>query len=462
MPKYIVCPLITAHRLLSRGRRRDFWGKLEQLRAWEKLDAARLKDLQSKRLGVLLHHAYTTTAYYRDLFDSLSLVQNGSIDIEEFSRVPFLTKEILRTRRNDLIACVPRYVKTHWDASGGSTGEPVRFLLDDEFTEWEHAVRLWFDGWAGRAIGDRTVSLWGSERELLRSTVGAKRKLMNVLFNIRFLNAFRMTPEDMQRFVQVINTFKPVFIVAYAENIYELARYVEREGLTIHTPRSIMTSATTLYSHMRKTLERVFQCSLFDRYGSREFGGIACECNHHKGLHISALTHYVEIIRHDGTPAHPGEVGEIVITSLINYSMPLIRYRTGDMGIFAKEPCTCGRQLPLLKEVIGRSSDVFVTSEGGIVVPEYFIHFIGVVLNTGWVLKYQAIQEDINHVHIKIVPASLIGDPLTHYRPQLEALTQMVKRVMGQNCMATYEFLVNIPPSPSGKYRYTISMVDRP
>lgn len=221
-----------------------------------------------------------------------------------------------------------------------------------------------------------------------------------------------------------------------------------------------MTSAGTLYPYMREVIERVFKASVFNRYGSREVGGIACECELHKGLHVSPLTHYVEIIRADGTPAAPGEVGEVVVTSLVNYTMPFIRYRIGDMAVWAEERCSCGRGWPLLKEVAGRVTDVFTRRDGTKIVPEYFIHLIGVVLKFSWLRKFQVIQEDYDHIRLIIVPSVSFQEANEHINREKADLETKVRLVMGDECRLEIELVEDIPPSPSGKYRYTISKVN--
>jgi phenylacetate-CoA ligase len=216
-----------------------------------------------------------------------------------------------------------------------------------------------------------------------------------------------------------------------------------------------MTSAGTLFPFMRETISKAFHCQVFNRYGSREVGNIATECDAHLGLHVNMETHFVEIIDEKGEPCHPGKEGEIVVTLLTNYAMPLIRYRIGDMGIWADRECTCGRGLPLLETVTGRTMDYFVTKEGKIVPSEFFIHLLGVVLNSGWVKKTQIIQEDYDYVKVNFV---------TYMKPSDEVLKDIeakIRFVMGESCKVEFEFVDDIPPSSSGKYRYTINKVHK-
>ncbi|TXK89622.1 phenylacetate--CoA ligase family protein, partial [Parageobacillus sp. SY1] len=337
----------------------------EQLQKWQWLDQKALKQLQEKRLSNLLLHAYRHVPYYREILkESGVITSKEQVNLSSFEKIPFLTKDIIRKEFEQLKSDDLNNREWYLNTSGGSTGEPVQFIQDKEYSEWSHAIKLLDDQWSNREIGDKQIRLWGSERDLLVGQETTKVRIGRYIRNERWLNAFRMTSEQMKEYIEVINKFKPIQILAYVESIFELAKFIEQNKLTVHSPKSIMTSAGTLYPYMRETIERVFQTKVFNRYGSREVGDIACECEHHQGLHVSALTHYVEIIKENGTLAQPGEIGEIVVTSLTNYAMPLIRYRIGDMGKWAKGECDCGRVMPLIEEVNGRVTDFFINSYG--------------------------------------------------------------------------------------------------
>jgi phenylacetate-CoA ligase len=255
--------------------------------------------------------------------------------------------------------------------------------------------------------------------------------------------------------VKSINSFKPVQILAYVESIYELSRFIEREHLSVSKPASIMTSAGTLLPYMREKIEHVFSAPVFNRYGSREVGDIACECSHHRGLHVSAPIHYLEILREDGKPTDAGEVGEIVITLLTNYAMPLIRYRIGDTGMWAKDPCSCGRGWPLLAEVTGRVTDNFKSKDGGVIYGGYVRQLL---YYRDWIRKYQIIQEDYGLIRILIVASEQKDNPREHYAGELSEISDKIKKAM-EGCRIEYEFVNDIAPMQSGKFRFTISKV---
>lgn len=424
----------------------DMFAKLEALRDAARLSGKEIEVLQRERLRALLVHAWENVPYYRHTFEEAGL-RPDTATVEDLRRLPLLDKETIREHWETLKSKDLDRRKWKVNTSGGSTGEPGRFVQDAEFHRWTVAVKLLFDEWSGVRLGDKRALLWGSERDLMVGRETFKMRFSRWLRNELTLNAFRMTESTMAQYIEQLNAFRPDQILAYAESMDELARYVESRGLEVHTPKSIMTSAGTLFDHMRERIERVFGCSVFNRYGSREVGDIACEDASHQGLRVSTLTHLVELLGPDGAPVRPGEPGEVVITLLTNYAMPLIRYRIGDMAV----GCKSGAQV-VLAEVTGRVSDYFTLRNGErIRVPT------ALFAQEPWIAKYQVIQEDFDHVRVLVVRSTFsLGSR------ELEAAKKAMLGKLGRILRVDKIFIEEvpeIPPTASGKYRYTISKV---
>ena len=432
--------------------------KYRELSEWQGLSRDDLRSRQEAALRSLLRSAHQHVPYYREIISKHGLVDGGDIRLERFSSFPLLDKELLRDRFEELKSDDLNTRKWKYNTSGGSTGEPVRFIQDREQHSWALAVKQLFNYWSGYEIGMPRVRLWGSERDLLVGNETLKTKVGRWLRNEHYLNAFRMGEDRMRQFVRAINEVQPVQILAYVESLYELAQFIERNALSVHAPQAVMTSAGTLYPHMRETIKRVFRAPVFNRYGSREAGDLACECEAHEGLHVCAPTHYVEILRPDGSPTEPGEVGEIVVTLLTNRSMPLIRYRIGDMGAWAEGACSCGCSWPLLAKVTGRVSDTFVIRHGDAIHGEYFTHLF---YHEDWVQKFQVVQESVDRIVIKTVPRENGVDCERQYQEEMQAITRDIRSAMGASCEVEFQFEDDIAPTDSGKYRYTISKVER-
>lgn len=393
-------------------------------------------------LAELLAHAAERVPYYRDL--------GISADPDRLADIPFLTKDIMRAEGERLVADDADRATSVWNTSGGSTGEPVRILQDRRYLLSARRATHDQERMTGYRLGDRVVKLWGDERELLAGALPWKARVYNLVKRQTFLNAFLMTPERMETYLVRLRALRPQLLIAYAQALYELARFAEERGERIEGPRAVMTSAGTLYPFMREQIERVTGTRVFNRYGSREVGNIAMECASHDALHIADRHVLVEIVGEDGKPCPPGVEGEIVVTSLANHAMPIIRYRIGDYGAFHEGPCACGYAGPALKDVVGRVTDAFRTPAGKVIPAEYFIHIVGVVLNRGAIRKFQVIQQALDRILVKAVPAASFTDA------DEREIRDKVAAVMDPGCMVTVKRVEEIPALPSGKYRYTI------
>jgi phenylacetate-CoA ligase len=430
--------------------------KLKELRASQWAPAEEVERLQHERLGELLRHAHAHVPYYHDVLEACGAVDSaGRVDLGAFTAIPYLDKDIIRGRGEELLS--DDLDRRPWfrNYSGGSTGEPVAFVQEiREEASWGRALTFLFDEWSGRGLGDRWALLWGSERDL-GGNPSPRVRFHRHTRRLLVLNAFGMTQQRMGEYVAALNAFRPRHILAYAGSLYELARYVRDNGLSLHSPTGIMTSAESIYPEQRALIEAVFGAPVFDRYGSREAGNMACECERHRGLHVAAPTHLIELMREDGTLAGPGETGEIVVTCFETFAMPLVRYRIGDRATWAGSPCTCGRAWPLLAEVNGRVMDAFSIPGRGTIDGCYFtMGFFG----SDWVKQFQVVQETPGLLRVYLVlrdppaPRDLIDEDLAHY-------DEHVRLVLGPACKIEYEFVDAITPSPQGKHRYTISKV---
>ncbi len=411
-------------------------------------------DTTNRLLVQLLAHCQRSVPYYADI-----MKQVGD-DFEQdpasyLLRFPILTKELIRTHSEQLKSHDLSQRKWYFNTSGGSTGEPVKLIQDRDYGDRSNALQEFYSSWAGAGVGDSIVYLWGSERDILEGSFGAelKKLIIKSLLRKTYLNAFRMTPEKMNEFINILNTTQPKLIIAYVDSIFELARFAEREKIAIRPQSAIITSAGTLTPFMREKIEAVFQCKVFNRYGSREVSDIAGECAAHRGLHVFPWGCYVEVVDEAGNRLPAGTEGNIVVTCLSNFAMPLIRYQIGDRGILsADSSCPCGRGGQILERILGRNDDIFETKDGTQIEGGYF----GLLLySRPWVWKCQIIQKDYSSILFKIKQSEYDYEP--------EELTDIIHKtrvIMGKDCHVDFEFVDDIPTSPSGKYRYILSEIN--
>ena len=429
---------------------------LRELRRWQGLDRSESESLQQRHLESLLRHAHDHVPYYRGILRDADVVSgDGRIHPDRLSRLPLLDKPAIRTHFEKLKSDDLASRRWYYNISGGSTAEPLRFIQDGAFKARGRAGSVFTDLWAGYRPGDPRVLLWGAPRDVQSGTVGIRAKIKNFVRNEIWLNSYWMDEKDMSAYAERINFMRPRQILAYAESVYDLARFIERTGQSVFSPTAIVSSSGTLYPGMRATVERVFGAPVFNRYGSREILNIAFECDSHEGMHVITPYHYVEIIRPDGSPAPPGETGEIVITSLTNYAMPFIRYRIGDLGSWSPRPCSCGRSWPLLAEVTGRTAEIFVRRDGRHVLSTFFGYVMFFQEWRDWIDRCQFVQEDYDLIRVLI--RALPGKKIN--KAALPRIAGQIKEVMGDDCRVEFEFVAEIPPVASGKIRTAISKV---
>jgi phenylacetate-CoA ligase len=416
---------------------------------WHEIQAGIPTDTTKRSLESLLVHCQKNVPYYAELMKRLGNSYHND-PIEYISRFPVLTKEIIQNNFDSLKSKDLDSRKWFYMTSGGSTGKPGRVIQDYEYSAKAGAIQLLYSRLVGRETGDLEVYVWGSEKEVNQGKENWKAKISTRLTNSIYFNAFKMPPQRMNEIIDFINKRKPKLIVAYAESIYDLALYIEENKLQIVPQTAIMTSAGTLYPFMRQKLEQVFQCKVYNRYGSREIGNIACERPGYKGLWVAPWANFIEIVNEEQKTVPDGQDGEILITSLINYAMPLIRYKIDDRGsLLPSELQNPASNEQIIADISGRSIATFKTKDGGYVSPGYLMVIIS---EEKWIKQYQVIQKNFSHIVYKLVLTDL------NYPPEkLEEIRRKTRAAFGQECQVDFEFVDEIPPSNSGKYILAIN-----
>lgn len=430
----------------------------KQLRAREQWSLDRLHQFQLEKLNRLLTHAYHQVPYYKNNLPSHLPISDNQVDIkslDQFYRLPLLSKATVKKEGERMHALDISTRKSFANASGGSTGEPTRVQQDEVYLIAEEAGLVQIKNWRGVDPYDSEIFIWGSPRDTFENGKPLSARLGDFVRNRIMLNCFNMTPSDMERYIRLLNRHRPAMIRAYVDAIYELACYAKRNNLKVVPQKAIHTGAGNLFEYMRHEIEEVFACPVYNHYGGREVGHIASECRNHNGLHIFMEHNLVEILDENDQPVPDGVEGEIVVTNLNNFSMPLIRYRIGDRGIMMPyQDCSCGCGYPKLKEITGRVGDVFRTADGQAVSPGFFAHLIGVVADQKGIKKYQAVQHTPKSLTLRIV----LEDQ--QISVDFSLIIEKIKNLFGTDCEVKVDLVNKIEKTSSGKYRYTISEIN--
>jgi phenylacetate-CoA ligase len=407
----------------------------------------RLERHRVDRLRAFLCEVAATVPYYDRLFRDARFDPSGLRTLADLAAVPLLTKALIRSHTEDLKARDARGLQRF--NTGGSSGEPLIFYLTRERVSHDVAAKWRATRWWDVDIGDREVVVWGSPVEL-----GAQdwvRSVRDRLLRTTLLPAFEMSEANLDAFVAAIRARRPAMLFGYPSALAHIARHAEGRGQRLDDAgvRVAFVTAERLYPEQREQIARAFGCRVANSYGGRDAGLIACECPA-GGMHISAEDIVVEIVDGEGRPQPAGAAGEIVVTHLATRGFPFIRYRTGDVGVLDDRLCECGRGLPMLREIQGRTTDFVVARDGTVM---HGLALVYVVRDLPGVAKFKIVQESVDRTTVRLV-AGPEFDPAV-----VERIKAGMARRLGAGVAIDVEVVDDIPPEASGKYRYVTSKV---
>ena len=409
--------------------------------------AARLEEWQVQRLRALLAHAQAHVPHYRAQFAALGFAPQQLRSLADLARLPLLGKADISAGRDGFKSDLARDLSRF--NTGGSSGEPLVFYIGKQRVSHDIAAKWRATRWWGVDIGDTEVVVWGSPIEL-----GAQdrlRALRDRVLRSTLLPAFQMSPEKLDGFIQRIRHLRPKMLFGYPSALSHLARHarardIPLDGLGV---KVAFVTAERLYDEQRALIGASFACPVANGYGARDAGFIAHECPQ-GGMHITAEDIIVEIVDAAGQPLPPGASGAIVITHLASADFPFIRYRTGDVGALDPAPCPCGRGLPLLQKVEGRSTDFVVAQDGTVM---HGLALVYILRDLPQVRQFKIIQE-----HLALTRVLLVALP-TLDGPTRAAIQAGFRARLGAAVEVDIDEVAEIAPEASGKFRYVISKV---
>ncbi|MEJ5211002.1 MAG: AMP-binding protein [Burkholderiales bacterium] len=418
--------------------------ELERSQWWprEKIGA-----LQLARLKHLLARAQAHVPYYRELFRRLGFDPQTVTSPADLARLPFLTKADIRAHLEALKADDARGLARF--NTGGSSGEPLIFYIGRERVSHDVAAKWRATRWWGVDIGDPEIVVWGSPIELTRQD--RLRALRDRLLRTYLLPAFEMSEPKLDGYLAQIRRIRPRMLFGYPSSLALIARHAEKRGMAMNDLgiRVAFVTSERLYDDQRATISRVFGCPVANGYGGRDAGFIAHECPA-GGMHLTVEDMIVEIVGDDGRVLPAGQPGEIVVTHLATGDFPFIRYRTGDVGVLDDRPCPCGRGLPLLAEIQGRTTDFVVARDGTVM---HGLALIYVVRDVPGVAQFKIIQESRDLTRVLLVTGPGFDEA------SLEGIRSGLARRLGEGVTIAIERVAEIPREASGKYRYIVSRV---
>ncbi|MFV0476229.1 MAG: phenylacetate--CoA ligase family protein [Parahaliea sp.] len=414
------------------------------------LPMAQIEHQQGERLRYFLQDINEYVPYYRKMFEAAGFDPKCVQNKADLAVLPLLDKSLIREHFDQLKATNANSLQRF--NTGGSSGEPLIFLLGSERVSHDVAAKWRATRWWDVDIGDPELVIWGSPIEL-----GAQdrvRLLRDRLLRTELLSAFDLSDEKIDKHLQVIRQRRPAMLFGYPSAIGVLAESALKKGLNMDDLgiRVVFVTSERLYDYQREVIERCFGCPVANGYGGRDAGFIAHQCPQGQ-LHITADDIVLEIVDPEGRMLPAGEQGEIVVTHMATRDFPFVRYRTGDIGVLSPDACSCGRGLPVLASVEGRSTD-FVVAENGALV--HGLALIYILRDMPEVDRFKIIQESLQKTVVQLVPNTGFDERCR------EQVATAFRQRLGAGVDVTIEEVDDIAAEASGKFRYVISRVERP
>ncbi|MCM8797524.1 MAG: hypothetical protein NC923_06605 [Candidatus Omnitrophica bacterium] len=366
---------------------------------WISEDA--LRAYQQKRLRLIIEHAYRNVPYYRRIFQEKNIIPSDIKSINELKIMPFLTKEIIQKKFNELIAVNAKKYKPRLLSTSGTSGGAVKFYVDkpSNILEFVYYWRFW--GWAGYRLGNTFAEL--SAQSFTPYSQKKEQYYYFEFFTRRLMvNSLLISYKNSDNYIRLFKKFKPRFLKGLPSNLYALARIIGKKTGHGITFRAIFSQGENLLRYQRDYIENTFSCKVFDSYGHMERTVAISQCpfdSYHVHMDYGGVEFVepVSVKSEDGIA--DGQIREVVGTSLYNFAMPLIRYRTGDYIRLkpTAQKCSCNRTFPIVGSIVGRNSDIVITPDGRAITALYVVFD-----RTPNICFGQVIQERLDKLLVKV------------------------------------------------------------
>jgi phenylacetate-CoA ligase len=420
---------------------------LREMEAADRLPAGGLEELRRRKLAHLLDYGYLHVPFVKARMTEAGIRPSDIHEPADLRFLPLMRKADVRANRQALRSDAAGKLSSF--TTGGSTGDPLIFELAKRRVASRVACRQRTSRWWGVSVGDPELALWGAPVELTRQD--AIRNLRDRFLATRLLSAFEMNEATMSRYLDILQAGRYRQVFGYPSALYLLCCHARKEGRNLREAgvRVAFVTGEVLFPHQRELIAESLNCPVANGYGGRDSALIAHECPQ-GGMHILADAVILEVVDSNGEPVPPGEAGELVITDLYSHEVPFIRYATGDVGVVSQRRCPCGRALPLLERIEGRSNDIIVAPDGRMINSLALIYGVREIEG---VEQFRIRQTAVDRFHVELVTNARFS-PASEDRIRA-AWTQLLRAPL----TVTFEHRRELSRDPSGKFRHVVSEV---
>jgi len=434
------------------GRAADLLAILHQLEQTQWWPAERIVEHQMKQLRLVLIHAYQNSTFYRLRMDKAGFDPAVPLNKARWSQLPILARDEVQDVGESLYC--QSFPSTHGGTyetqTSGSTGKVVKVRGTHLTNFFWQAVTLREHHWHRRDFtGTLSVIRFTPEGTPPEGTVFRDWGLpANQLYNTGPSMTLNIAT-DIRKQSAWLETHQPHYLLTYPSNLAGLISHFREDGISLKNLREVRTIGETLTPALRRACRENLGVPVIDLYSSQEMGYIALQCPECESYHIQAEVVFVEIIDDAGKPCAPGEIGRVVVSGLHNFAMPLIRYEVGDYAEVGVD-CSCGRGLPTISRILGRSRNLLTLPTG-----ERFWPILGFqhYREIAPIRQFQLVQRTLDRIEARFV----VNAPLDKF--QENKLTALIQQSMGYPFKIEFTYLDQIPKSVAGKFEEFISEV---
>ncbi len=427
-----------------RGYGLDVFGRFKWLQETMSWPAGKRLEWRLQRLGDILEFAWTHVPFYREYWGDHGVSFSRPRALEDLKRYPVLTKAVFRANVQRFVPDNLESIRHIHKSTGGTTGEPVRFLQDMEQWALIQAFHWWGWGLAGYQVGDPVGLIAGGA--VLPEAMTFKVKARLFVERRCFLFGINMSRELAVDYHRRLQRFRAKYLYGYPSVLFMFARHLREEKLALPALKAVITTSEILFPHYRKGIEEGLGCPVFDDFGCNDGGFQAYECSRHQGMHYNDLQAVLEVAEPDAAGK-----GRLLITNLWNKSMPFVRYENGDLVALADALCPCGTAFPMISSVEGRTYDLLTFSNGRCMSGSIIVHIMGKIegdsTRFSGVDGYQAVQTAPDALELRVREPRGVNPEASRY------FQEVFRRYLGEEVRLTIREVEALEVTKAGKLK---------